>query len=715
MAERFFSDHWYRVAGLRPRVPPHVRVERHRYGSQAWYAMHDPLAGRVHRVTPSAYLFVARLDGRRTVDEIWQGLVAELDMEAPGQETIVQLLMQLHGADLLAADITPDAAELLARRDRQSRSLWARNLRSPLSQQYPLIDPDRFLTRTMPLVRPLLGRVGLLLWLALLVAGLVTAGQHWAELSENVWDRVMASEGLLALALCYPVVKALHELGHGYAAKHFGCEVREMGVMLLVGFPVPYVDASASAALRSKWQRAGVAAAGIMVELALAAVAALVWAAAEPGLVRAAAFNVMLIGGASTLVVNGNPFLRFDGYYVLADLLEVPNLGQRSTRYMGHLMNRYAFGVPGLPAFSATLWERGVMLLYAPLSWAYRMTVMAGVALFVAANYFILGVAAAIVSVGTGLVWPLAKALWRVATSPLYRQRRPRAAGLTFGAIAAAAAVLLAVPAPLHSTTEGVVWLPEDAIVRAGADGFVRQVLAAPGDTVGPGAPLLALEHAIADARLRVTAAKVEELQARYAAEWVTDRTTAEATRFELAQEAAALVREQARQGRRVVVAPAAGLFHLVRPGPDMAGRFVKEGEVVGYVTPAGHRVARIVVPQADIGLVRDRLAGVSVRLGDKATDLPSSLIRAVPSGREELPAQALSRSAGGQVSADPRDSRGLKAFERHFQFDIALPDTDVATGFGARVYVRLDYAWEPLGWIVYRRVRQALLTRFEA
>ena len=715
MTERFFTDHWYRVAGLRPHVPAHVQVERHRYGGQAWYALHDPLSSRVHRVTPSAYLFVARLDGRRTVDEVWQGMVAELDADAPGQEAVVQLLTQLHAADLLTVDVTPDAAELLSRRNKHSRSVWARNLRSPLSMQFPLIDPDRFLTRTLPLVRPLLGRVGFALWAVLIGAGLVTVGQHWAELSENVLDRVMATEGLLAMVLCYPVVKALHELGHGYVAKLFGCQVREMGLMLLVLFPVPYVDASPSAALRSKWQRAGVAAAGIAVELALASIAALVWASVEPGLLRAVAFNVMLIGGVSTLLINGNPFLRYDGYYVLADLLEVPNLSQRGNRYLGHLVNRYAFGVPGMRPFSATAWERAVMLVYAPLSWAYRMFIMAAVSMFVAANYFILGILAAVVSLVNGLLLPLGKSLWRVITAPAYRLRRGRAAGLTFGTIAAVAALLLTVPAPLHSTTEGVVWTPEDAAVRAATDGFVHTVLAEPGAIVQRGAVLLALDHPIADARLAVTAAHVDELQARFAAEWVTDRVTAEATRFELEQEEAVLARETVRQHARSVVAPAMGLFHLVRPGGDMQGRYVKEGEVLGYVTPVAGRVARIVVPQTDIGLVRDHLTTVMVRLGDRRTDLPSSMLRAVPSARDELPSAALGRTAGGQVSSDPRDNRGLKAFERQFQFDVSLPETDVVTGFGARVFVRLDYDWEPIGQILYRRVRQAFLTRFEA
>ena len=716
MAGPFLTPDWYRVAGLRPVVLGHAKVSRHRYGRQAWYILHDPLAGRVHRVTPAAYLFAARMDGRRTVDDIWQELVAELDTHAPGQAAVVQLLVQLHGADLLGGDIPPDAAELLSRRERLSRALWVRNLRSPLSIQIPLVNPDRFLTRSLPAVRPWMGWFGLAVWLVLVGAGVLTAAQHWAELSENVVDRVLAGQGLFALALCYPVIKILHELGHGYAAKRLGCEVREMGVMLLVLFPVPYVDASATAALRSKWQRAGVAAAGIIVELGLAALGSLVWASAEPGLLRAVAFNVMVIGGVSTLLVNGNPLLRFDGYYVLADVLEVPNLAQRGTQFLGHLVNRYVFGVPGLRDFSATTYERGVMLAYAPVAWCYRMVVLVGVALFVAAHYFVLGVAAAAVTVVTGVGWPLLRALWRVATAPLYRTRRARAAGITFGAIAAVTALVLAVPAPLHSTAEGVIWMPEDAVVRAGADGFVRSVDAAPGTVVAAGSTLFTLDHPIAEARLRVSQAKVEELEAKYAADWVNDRVTAEVTRFELEQERAAFAREQTRVGRQSIAAPAAGLFNAVRPARSMPGRFVREGEVVGFVTPSAGQVARVLVPQADIGLVRGRLTGVVLRLADRRTDFASSIVRALPAARDDLPSQALSTANGGLATLDPRDSRGQRMLERMFQFDVSLPaDAAVATaGFGSRVYVRFDYAWEPIGEMVYRRVRQGLLSRFE-
>jgi putative peptide zinc metalloprotease protein len=720
MSESFFSQSWYRVAGLRPRIASHVKVVRHRYGSQSWYALSDQVSGRVHRVTPAAYLFAARMDGERTIDDIWQEMVAEMDTEAPSQEAVINLLMQLHGADLLVGGIPPDAIELLSRRDRLSRSVLVRNLRSPLSMQLPLIDPDRFLTRTMPLIRPLFSWVSVLVWLALMLTAIVTVGQHWAALTDNVIDRVMASEGLLALALCYPIMKVLHELGHGYAAKRFGCEVHEMGVMLLVLFPVPYVDASSSAALSSKWQRACVAAAGIIVELTLAAIATLIWVSAEPGLLRAVAFNVMLIGGVSTVFINGNPLLRFDGYYVLSDVIAVPNLTQRGVRYLTYLINRYMFRVPNQIRFTAGLHERLAMLIYTPLSWVYRLVVLLGVTAFVATHYFVVGVGIGIFTMFMGFVRPAGKALWQVAMGPQYRACRGRAAGLTFGAIAAAIIVILAVPAPVHSTSEGVIWLPQDAIVRAGTDGFVREVVAAPGTRVDSGAQLFVLEHPIAEAKLRVSAARVRELEAKYTAEWVDDRIAAEVTKYELNQARATLDRERYRISLQSVAAMSGGTFNAVRPASDMVGRYVKVGEIMGYVTPASGRVARVVVPQADVDLVHDHLVDVSLRLADRLTDFRSSVVRVVPAAEENVPSQALTAANGGPISTDPRDNKGTKAFERLFQLDVALPDQGAgsdalaASGFGARVSVRFDFAWESLGSMMYRRARQAMLSRFE-
>jgi putative peptide zinc metalloprotease protein len=190
------------------------------------------------------------------------------------------------------------------------------------------------------------------------------------------------------IAVLYPFVKALHELGHGYAVKKWGGEVREMGIMLLVLMPMPYVDASSSLAFRSKWQRAFVSGAGIMVELGLAALALIVWVNVEDGITRAIMFNVMLIGGISTLIFNGNPLLRFDGYYVLCDIIEIPNLATRANRYFISLIQRWLLDIEVREREAVSVAERAWFIAYAMAAFVYRLFIMVTIALFVATKFF---------------------------------------------------------------------------------------------------------------------------------------------------------------------------------------------------------------------------------------------------------------------------------------------------------------------------------------
>ena len=224
--------------------------------------------------------------------------------------------------------------------------------------------------------------------------------------------------------------------------------VHEFGLMILVFAPLPYVDASAASGFRSKWRRALVGAAGMLVEMFIAALALYVWLAVEPGITQALAYNVMLIAGVSTILFNGNPLLRYDGYYILADLLEIPNLAPRATRYWGYLVDRYVFRTEGLKDFVATDGERVWLLLYAPAAFLYRQAVMLTIAVFIASHYLAVGVAIAIWSLLTGVALPVGKALWLVLASPRLHRNRSRAVTATFGMILAAAIGLFLIPAP---------------------------------------------------------------------------------------------------------------------------------------------------------------------------------------------------------------------------------------------------------------------------
>lgn len=709
----FLSASWYRVAKLKPKLAGHVLIHRHVNRGAVCYVLQDQVSGAAHRLSGASYVVVAAMDGAKTVEMLWLEAAKRLGDEAPSQDELIALVSQLHVADLLHIDTPPDALAAMQRRAKTDRQKVLRGFLNPLSVRIPLFCPDRALSDTLTAVRWLFSATGVFFWLAVVVPAIILGAQHWRELSDGVSDRILAADNLLLIGLSFAAIKALHELGHGYAVKAFGGTVPEMGVMLLAFLPLPYVDASASSGFSSKWQRIVVSAAGILVEVFLAAMALYIWVLVEQGLVRAMALNAILVAGISTLLVNGNPLLRYDGYYILADLIEIPNLAQRANRYWYYLVDRYLFGISDVKPVAHAPGEQNWFLFYAPASLAYRMLMMFGIALFVASKYMMVGVALAIMSAFMALVLPSAKALSYVLAGQGLHRKRVRAMATTFGLLALAAVMIFWVPAPLRTTTEGVVWLPESAIVRARTDGFVRQLIAKPGSPVSVGTPLVEAEEPELNAQLKTMRARVEELEISLAAERFTDRAKAEVTRIELDQAMAELKDAYSRLDRLTVRSTANGTFSVMLP-QDLPGRFVREGEAIGYVLPAGSRSIRAVVGQDDIDLVRTKLKGVSAILSERQSEVvPVTLVREVPAGMDALPSAALSSLGGGSVPLDPREPNSAKTLNRIFQIDLELPeDASPSASFGSRVHVRFEHDWEPVGWQIWRRLRQLFLTR---
>jgi putative peptide zinc metalloprotease protein len=708
-----FSQSWHSVAELKPRLLPGARLHRHVYRGEVWYVVQDQGGGRYHRGSAAAYALISRMDGRTTVQAIWDEACRQPGADMPTQNDVVDLLMQLHSADLLQTDITPDAAALFERYRKRRDQTWKQWLMNPMALKLPLLDPDAFLGRWARRVGWLFGAAGAVLWLAVVAPALFLAAQHWGELGGNLSDQVLAAKNLIVMALVFPFVKALHELGHGFATKVWGGAVHEMGVMFLVFAPVPYVEASAASAFASKLRRAVVGAAGMLVEVFLAALALYVWLAVEPGLVRAIAFNVMVIAGISTLVVNGNPLLRYDAYYILADLIEMPNLAQRAQRYGTYLCDRWLFGAREADAPVESGAEKRWLLFYAIASWCYRVFITVSIILFIAGQFFIFGVLIAIWGALALFALPVWKAARHVLNSPTLHRRRVRAIRTSVALIAGAAILTCAVPLPMRTQAQGVVWLPEQALVRAGGNGQFQRWLLEPGTPVRAGTPVLALEDPLLAAELAVTRAKVDEAAARYRIDQFASPVKAQIAREQLEQQERVLERIAERYARLVVRAEIDGV--LVAPRPqDMAGQYFKKGELLGYVLDRKLLIARVVVQQDNIDLVRMRLTGAQLRL---AENLPrthaATVIREMPGGVDELPTAALGPQGGGPIAVDPKDGNALKTLERVFVFDLQLPPEATPKAFGERVHVRFDHGGEPLAAQGWRRVRQLFLSRF--
>ncbi|MBI2217835.1 MAG: hypothetical protein HYU51_11100 [Candidatus Rokubacteria bacterium] len=722
MSRPVFSASWYRVALLTPRLRSNARIHRHQYRGETWYVLQDVASERMFRFSPGGYLIIGMMDGNRTVQELWDVATTRLGDDAPTQDEMIQLLSQLQVADVLQCDVPPDTAELLRRyEERQRRVSWSRWL-SPLSWRFPLFDPGRIVGTFSPLVSPLFSVPGLVLWLLVVGTGLVLAGVHWRDLTENVLDRILLPQNALLLWLCFPVVKAIHEFGHAFAVKAFGGEVHDMGIMLLVFTPIPYVDASSATAFRSKWQRIVVGLAGMGVELPLAAMALLVWVSAEPGTVRTLAYNVVLIAGISTILFNANPLLRYDGYYVLADLLEIPNLYNRSRAWLGYVVERYLFGRKTAEPPPSTPGERAWFLVYAVSSFLYRVLVVVAIALFLMERSFYLGALIGLVGITAWAVMPVWKGLTTLFTAPRLREVRVRAIAVCVLLAALAVGALAFVPVPFRSLAEGVVWVPDEALVRVGTEGFVERVGARPGTRVRRGDVLLVLEDRELAARSRMAAARVRELEAQRDSERPRERVKLQIVEEELRYARQELARLRERVAGLTMQAATGGTFVLFQGGSapcecmlenNLLGRFVRRGDLLGYVLDLDRITVRAVLAQSDVDLVRRRTHAIAVRLSERLAEaLPARLVREVPGASERLPSAALGSGGGGTVAIDPRDPEGATAMGKVFQVDLELPSVGLVNA-GGRVYVRFDHGRAPLAWQWWREVRRIFLARF--
>ena len=714
MEKSFLSPSWYRVAGMKPRLRAHARFHRTLYRGQVWYVLQDRTSGRFHRFSQEAYLVASLLDGQRTMEAVWTLASARLGDDALTQDDTIRLLGQLHAADVLFGDVPPAIAELTQRGRDQRRRRMMGSMLNPLALRLPLVDPDPFLDGTRLVARLVFSWFGALVFLGVVGFAALLAGAYWQEIAGNVTDQVLAAENILLIAIAYPFVKAIHELGHAYAVKRWGGEVHEIGLMFLVFMPVPYVDASDAMSFPEKWRRALVGGAGILVELFVAAIALIVWVEAESGMVRAFAFNVMLIGGISTLVFNGNPLLRFDGYYVLSDLLEIPNLGHRANAYVGWLIQRHGFGVRDQDSPVTAPGEAPWLLFYAVASFLYRMMVAFAIALLVGTQFFVIGILIAAWSLVLMILVPLAKQLKHLLTAPILRRNRGRAFLVTGAALACLAGLLFVVPLPHATMAEGVVWTQGDAALHAGADGMVVALRADPNAQVTAGAPILELEDPILANKARVLQARVAELEAHHASRDLSDPVRARITLEELNLARADLALAEHRLAQLVLRSGTQGRLSLTRPD-DMIGRFIRKGDLIGYVVRQDEPVIRVIVPENEADLVLQRTRGVALRTAsDTGTVLPATIERIVPGLQDSLPSLALSTQGGGSVSLDPTDANRARTLGRFLQIDLALPDgTGEGARFGERVHVRFAHEAEPIAHRAWRNLRQVFLKHF--
>lgn len=719
-----FHESWYRVAQLRPRLLSSVQVHRQHFRGQMWYVLENPSNNEFSRISVEAYRFVGMLDGQRTVTEVWRTCNEQLGDGAPTQGEVIQLLGQLYSSNLLYAELAPDTEGLFSRyRTRIKRQVQG-FLTNLLFIRIPLLDPDHFLNRWIGIFGWLFSWVGLLLWLTIMTAGLYFVIGNIRELIYQSSD-VLAPDNLVLLYLSMIIIKVCHEFGHAFACKRFGRlngsggQVHVMGVMFLVFVPLPYVDASSAWAFRKKWRRAIVGMSGVIVELAGAAIAVIIWANTSTGTLHIIAYNIIFVASISTLLFNGNPLLRFDAYYVLSDLVEIPNLSQRSKSYIYYLVKKYCWKLKGTHNPANSPGEMIWFVFYGIASTAYRIFICIRILLFLNDRLpkalFILVPFFAVSAIIAWVLVPIGKFIRYLATSGELARTRGRAVASTLGGLALIIVCIGILRVPDYCRIEGIAEPVDLAIVHAESDGFVTDFL--PTDqTVTPGEK--ALVEAVnpeLEAEKKGLLADLRSLEVKQRIAQMEEIAAAQI----LAEQIEALQEKIAR-----VEFELSSLF--VQPtlsgtwvSPDIEktkGTYLRRGEQIGFVASlddvliratAGQELAALLVEQA--------YEQLEIRVkGRPDVMLTGRIEKIFPAGQEVLPSEALGYAVGGSMPTLSQDPRGITAAEQFFEIRIRPnPDSSVRLLSGQRVIARIQMPSKPLAAQWWRSVRQLFQRRF--
>ena len=719
-----FHEAWYRVADLRPKLLNSVQAYRQHFRGQMWYVLENCTNNQYSRLSEEAYRFIAMLDGRRTVAQTWQICNEQLGDRAPTQPEVIQLLGQLYCSNLLHAQLPPDAESLFQRYKKRIKQQLQGQLTNLLFIRIPLFNPDRLLNRWVGIFGKIFSMLGLFLWVTMVSTGLYFVISNFARFVQRS-TVILDPSNLLLLYISFLIIKIFHEFGHAFACKKFGIlngsggQVHTMGVMFLVFFPLPYVDASSSWAFRKKWHRAIVGMSGVMVEIAVASIAAVIWATTSAGPVNTIAHNVMFVASVSTILFNGNPLLRFDGYYVFSDIIEIPNLSNRAKSYLCYIVKKYIWAVKKARNPANNRGEKIWFVFYGILAGLYRVFVCVRILLFLnkrlPEQLFLLVPLFAFGAIISWIFVPMGKFIRYLATGTELSRVRPRAIFTTLSTLVLLVSYLAVFKTTEHSRVEGIVEPVELSAVYSAGDGFVTDFFGS-GQSVSPESPpLVKAQNRQLEAEKNMLEAENQSLEAKHRLAQTREPAEAQIYAEQLQALAERIERVNLELTSLDLHAPAAGVW--VSPDIDTTkGTYLKRGQLVGYVVSLNEVLIRATADQqASAILIEQAGEDVEIRVKGRADlSLNGKIEKIFPAGQQRLPSAALGYAVGGAIATLAGDQKGTATAERFFEIQIAPdPNSSVRLLSGQRVVVRFKLHSKPLLAQWWRSVRQVFQRRF--
>jgi putative peptide zinc metalloprotease protein len=483
-----------------------------------WYQIEARHSGRFFRIGVTEYAFISLLDGDTTIGEAVSLTARRFGPDAFSEDQATSIVVWLLENDL--AELSEASPKLRTRNNsvasaRRKTSLAERL--NPFWLKLPFGSPDGFIKKLLPLTSWLHSWAAIIVSSAILLAAAIAIASNWSAF-EASWSTVLHRSNWIWLVLSWLFLKIIHELSHAVACRRHGGEVRDSGIICILLAPVAFVDVTSSLRFPSRWQRIQTAAAGIYAELTIASVAAIVWTTTDSPLVAHHLVNLIWSASVTTIVFNANPLMKFEGYYILSDLLDRPNLYTDSSQHLNRMANRLFFGIESDSVRSS---RQDTLLTgtYGVAAFVWRLLICAGLLISASVMFHGAGIVLAVAGV---LLWfgrpllRLLQKLWLLAR--LDPPKAIRAAVVGTSGAAALGSFLFLTPWPAGATAPGILDHQDLAVVRAETPGFVRSIHVADGESVAYDQLLIELENEelaneVADIRAAIEQSNIRRRQ----------------------------------------------------------------------------------------------------------------------------------------------------------------------------------------------------------
>ncbi len=641
-----------------PRLRQDIKLypgPRHRDGSPSWRIL-DPVRNRFFEIGWLEFELLARWAEHDSIPSLIARVEAETPLR-PTDDEVTGFIRFLQTSQLLVPEGREDRSTLRGRWMKGVKPWYEQLFHNYLFFRVPLVRPDKFLERTLPFAELFFTRSFLTIVLAVFLLDLYLISREWDEL-RRTFSYFFNLQGGIYFAVAATFSKILHELGHAYAAKRYGVRVPAMGLAFLVMWPFLYTDVGETWKLADRRKQIVIASAGMITELALACFATLFWTITPEGPTKQVLFILATTTWVMTLAVNASPFMRFDGYFVVSDALDFPNLHERSGATARWWLRRTFFGLrEPLPEPTFTSGQRGGLVLFAVVTWTYRLVVFFGIALMVYHLFFkILG----IVMMMLELVWFIFRPVWS-EVSYLWSQRKD--VHLQWSPISAILGFVLfvvwLVPVSNQMTAPAVLRVAQDQAVYAPFAAQIKSVEVRPGQVVEADQVLIMLDAP--DLGMRAQKAAISLASAR--SESLTSAASGklQERRLVLLEQIAESLAEQKsveEETERLTVR--ATMRGVVRDMSTqiVAGRTIGTRELMMRITPSGPAVIEAYVGESNIEAVR---IGQEVTFISSRADTASlqGVVKSIDTtGSKQITRPLLMSPHGGEIAA-VLDKRG--------------------------------------------------------